>query len=132
MFDNANGPTPLARRAAVLVLGVRVAYGAGLLVAPSRLTAAWLGPAAGDGPVQVPVRGLGARELVLHGAALADALRGRPLRGWLAASIAGDLTDIAATAAGRHDLPAGAAPKTAAVAGVSALASAWVALTVDR
>ena len=132
MFDFTDRPTPLARPAAIAVLGVCVAYGAGLLVAPSRLTGAWLGPTAGDGPVQVPVRGLGARELVLHGAALADAVRGRPLRGWLAASIAGDLTDIAATAAGRDDLPAGAAPKTAAVAGLSALLSAAVALAVDR
>jgi hypothetical protein len=132
MFAILDRSTPVARRAAVVVLAGRVAYGAGLLVAPSRLTGAWLGPTAGDGPVQVPVRGLGTRELVLHGAALADAVRGRPLRGWLAASIAGDLTDIAATAAGRNDLPAGAAPKTAAVAGLSALVSAAVALAVDR
>ena len=125
-------PSSLARHAAAAVLAIRVAYGAGLLVAPARLTEAWLGPAAHDGPVQVPVRGLGARELVLHGAALADAVRGRPLRRWLAASIAGDMTDIAATAAARGGLPAGAAAKTACVAGVSALLSAVVALGVDR
>ena len=120
------------RIAAIAVLALRIAYGAGLLVAPDRLTARWLGPAATGGPVQVPLRGLGAREVVLHGGALAAALADAPLRGWLAASIAGDLTDIAATAAGRRDLPAGALPKTAAVAGLSALVSAAVAVAVER
>jgi hypothetical protein len=115
---------------AIAVLAARVGYGAGLLVAPTRLTAAWLGPAAEGAPVQVPVRGLGARELVLHGAALRAALHGERLDGWLAASIAGDLTDIAATVAGRRGLPAGAAPKTVAVAGASALVSGLVAVAL--
>jgi hypothetical protein len=71
------------------VLGVRVAYGLGLIVAP-----------------------------------LSAALRGRSARPWLAASIAGDLTDIASTFAGRTELPDGAAGATALVAGVSAFLSA--------
>lgn len=35
-----------SRTAAVAVLGFRIAYGAGLLVAPRPLTRRWLGPAA--------------------------------------------------------------------------------------
>ena len=41
-------------------------------------------------------------------------------------SIAGDLSDIAFTAAGRSGLPKGSAPKTAAVAGGSAALTAVV------
>ena len=69
----------------------------------------------------MPLRGLGAREIVIHGAAIAAALRGAPLRPYLAASVAGDVADIVATVAGRDGLPDGAAPATVAVAGGSAL-----------
>ena len=64
------------RTATLTVLGLRVAYGAALIAAPERLTRRWLGPAAGAPPTQVPLRGLGAREIVVHGAAIAAALRG--------------------------------------------------------
>jgi hypothetical protein len=120
------------RIAAIAVLGLRVAYGAGLIVAPARLSRSWLGPAGQTPPVQVPLRGMGAREIAVHGAGLIAVLRGAPLRPWLAASIAGDIADTAATAAGRSGLPAGAAPKTAAVAGGSALLTAAVAAAVER
>jgi hypothetical protein len=114
-----------ASRVLVLsVLSLRLAYGAGLVASPSRLARRWLGPDADRPPVQVPLRGLGAREIVLHAGALAAALDGRPVRPWLAASIAGDLTDIAATVAGRKGLPDGAAGATVAVAGGSVLVSA--------
>jgi hypothetical protein len=52
------------------------------------------------------------------------------LRPWFAASIAGDLTDIASTIAGHGELPEGAVAATAAVAGASALLSAGLALTL--
>ena len=121
-----------ARAASVVVLGLRVAYGAGLIAAPTRLAQRWLGPAAESAPTQVPLRGLGAREALIHGAALAAAQTGAPLRPWLAASIAGDLTDIVATAAGRDQLPAGSAVVTLVVAGSSALISAALAVAVEH
>jgi hypothetical protein len=121
----------LVKLLTIAVLSARTLYGAGLTAAPERITGAWLGRAASTAPVQVPVRGLGAREAILHGAALAAALADRPLRPWLAASIAGDMTDIAATAIGRHQLPPGAAGNTLAVAGASALASAALAAALD-
>jgi hypothetical protein len=114
------------------ILGLRVAYGAGLIVAPQRLTRRWLGPAARTGPVQVPLRGMGGREVAVHGAALIAVLTGSPVRPWLAVSIAGDLCDIVATAAARDAVPDGAAIATLAVAGGSALLTAAVAAATDR
>lgn len=122
---------PASRKVAVAVLGLRIAYGAGLVAVPARLTGRWLGPAGQTGPAQVGVRGLGAREVLLHTGALLAALRGAPLRPWLAASIAGDLTDIASTAAVRDEVPDGSPLATLAVAGGSALLSAAVAAAVD-
>jgi hypothetical protein len=120
------------RTAAITVLALRVAYGAGLIAAPERLARRWLGPAAGAPPTQVPLRGMGAREIVVHSAAIAAVLREEPLRPFLVASIAGDLADILATVAGRRGLPDGAAPATLAVAGGSALLTAGIAAAVDR
>ena len=64
--------------------------------------------------------------MAIHAAGLVAALRSAPVRPWLAASIAGDLSDIAATTASRSGLPSGATPATAAVAGGSAALSAAV------
>lgn len=117
---------PSSRAAAIAVLSLRIAYGAALAAAPARLSRGWLGPI--GAPAGVALRGLGAREIAVHGVALAAALRGAPLRPWLAVSIAGDLGDIAATAAAGSHLPEGAVAKTAAVAGGSALVTAAVAM----
>jgi hypothetical protein len=115
------------KRAAVAVLGLRVAYGAALLVAPERVTKSWLGPI-GD-PSKVALRGLAGRELALHGFAIAAALRDKPLAPWLVASMAGDFVDIAATFAGRRGIPDGAPGKTALVAGGSAALTAGLLAT---
>jgi len=122
----------MVRIATFALLGLRVAYGAGLIAAPGRVARNWLGPASGEPPAQVPLRGLGAREIVVHGAAIAAALNDKPLRPFLAASAAGDVADIVATVAGRHGLPDGAAPATVAVAGGSALLTAALAAAVER
>src|SRR3954447_24719154 len=115
-----------SRIAAVVVFGLRIAYGAALLAAPDKVTKRWLGPGRSAAPARVALRGLGARELAIHGAGLVAALRSAPVRPWLAASIAGDLSDIVATAGARGGLPSGSAPATAAVAGGSAALSAAV------
>jgi hypothetical protein len=123
-------PAPRLLTASLLVL--RIAYGAALIAAPARLTRRWLGPAVEDDPIRVALRGLGTREVLLHAGALAATVRGGDVRPWLAASVAGDLSDIAATAAGRRGLPDGAAPATLAVAGASALVSVAVGAVLDR
>jgi hypothetical protein len=120
-----------ARKGAVVVLGLRIAYGAALITAPGRLGRRWLGPAANAAPTQVPLRALGAREIVLHAGAILAAVRGAPLRPWLAGSIVGDLSDLAATVTGRDELPRGSATATAVVGGSSALLSAAVAVAVE-
>jgi hypothetical protein len=122
----------MLRTATIAVLGLRVAYGVALIAAPERLALRWLGPAAGTPPTQVALRGLGAREIVVHGAAIAAAMRDLPLRPFLAASVTGDLADIAATVAGRRGLPDGAAPATLVVAGGSALLTAALAAAIER
>ena len=122
---------PVNRKVAVAVFGARIAYGLGLVAVPARLTGRWLGPAAETAPTQVGVRGLGAREVLLHLGALTAALRGEPLRPWLAASIAGDVADMAATTAARGALPEGSPLATLAVAGGSAAISAALAAAVD-
>jgi hypothetical protein len=108
--------------AILAVLGFRVAYGAALVVAPGKVTKNWLGPL--DDASKVALRGLGGREIAVHGLAIAAVLRERPVAPWLVASIAGDLNDIAATFIGRKGLPSGAAGKTAVVAGGSAALTA--------
>lgn len=122
---------PLHRKVAVAVIAARIGYGAGLVAFPARLTKRWLGPAGHSGPTQVGVRGLGAREVVLHAGALLAALRGASLRPWLAASIAGDVADISSTAAARDELPEGSPLATLVVAGGSALISAALAAAVE-
>jgi len=121
-----------ARAAAFGALSLRIAYGAALLLAPAKVAGnRWLGPGAGIAAARVPLRGVGGREIAVHGAALAILLRGGDVRPWLAVSIAGDLADIAATVEARDALPDGSAAATAAVAGGSALLSAAIALALE-
>ncbi len=123
---------PFQRSGAATILALRIVYGAGLIAAPERLARRWLGPASGSGPTQVPLRALGAREIVLHAGALTNFLSGGAVRPWLIASILGDLTDIAATAVARHELPDGAAAATLLVGGGSALVTAALAAALER
>lgn len=122
----------VARITSAAVLGLRVSYGLALIAAPRRLALRWLGPAAEGAPVQVALRGLGAREVILHIGALLALKRDAPLRPWLAASVAGDLSDVVATAAGRRRLPRGSAPATLAVGGGAALTSVALAIAVEH
>jgi hypothetical protein len=122
----------LTRASAAVVLVLRVAYGVALIAAPGKLTLRWLGEGANDAPVQVPLRALGTREVALHTGALIALRTGRALRPWLAASIAGDLTDVIATAAGRRRLPPGSPLATLAVGGGSALVTLLLAGAVDE
>jgi hypothetical protein len=117
---------------AAALLSFRVAYGVALLVAPGKVAGnGWLGPGANQPAATVALRGLGAREVAIHGIALAELARGRPVRPYLAASIVGDLADITAAFASRDGLPSGSAAATAAVAGASATLTAAVAATLD-
>ncbi len=120
------------KKLAAGVLAFRVAYGAALLIAPGKVAAnRWLGPGAHQPAATVALRGLGAREVALHSIALAILSRGGPVRPWLAASIAGDLADVAAAVASAEGLPDGSPSATALVAGGSAALTAVVAASLD-
>jgi hypothetical protein len=120
------------KRTAAALLSFRIAYGAALLVAPGKVAGnRWLGSGAHQPAATVALRGLGAREVAVHGIALAELIRGAPVRAYLAASFAGDLADIAAAFASRDGLPDGSPTATAAVAGASAALTAAVAASLD-
>jgi hypothetical protein len=121
------------KKAAAAVLGFRVAYGLALLIAPGKVAGnRWLGPGARQPAATVALRGLGAREVAVHGIALATLARGSDVRPWLAASAAGDLADVASAFISRDGLPDGSAPATAAVAGGSAAITAAVAAALSE
>ncbi|GAC1321375.1 MAG: hypothetical protein NVSMB25_14980 [Thermoleophilaceae bacterium] len=120
-----------ARQAAVAVAALRIAYGAAIAAAPARTTRSWLGPDGERPGTQVAIRALGAREILLHTGAIVAASTGLPVRPWLVASLAGDCSDIAATAASSSGLPDSAVAKTAVVAGASAALSAIVVAMLD-
>ena len=121
---------PRSRIALLTVLGLRIAYGAGLVAVPDRLSKRWLG--ALDDPARVGLRALGTREIALHSLAIAAVLQDGPVRPLLAASIAGDLSDIAGTFASRRGLPSGSPLATAVVAGGSAALTAAVGKGTER
>src|SRR4051812_3212742 len=119
------------RKATIGVAGLRIAYGAALALAPARTTRAWLGDDASRPGGRVSLRALAAREVILHGGAIAAALSDGPVAPWLVGSIAGDVSDIVATFASGDGLPDGAPVKTLAVAGASAALTAAVLLALD-
>jgi hypothetical protein len=105
-------------------MALRITYGLGLIAAPGRMGRRWLGPASETAPTQVPLQALGMREVALHTGVVWTTISGGALRPWLAASMAGDLTDVASTLLRRGGLPKGAALATAGVGGGSALLTA--------
>jgi hypothetical protein len=109
----------------------RTAFGIALLAAPGRVGGGWLGPAAGERPVHVAIRGLGARDIALAGGAAWAASRGEGMRPWLVGTVAGDLADIGATLAAGDSIPSRARWGTLALAGGSALAGAALAAWAD-
>ena len=120
-----------ARTATALICGARIAYAAGLITAPEQLTRRWLGPPAVQPSTQIPLRGLAVREIGLATGGLLASLRGAPVRPWLVAQIAGDLSDVLASVWGRNGIPPAAVSAVTAVGGASAALTAGAALAVD-
>src|SRR5262245_16611073 len=115
------------------MLAFRVAYGAALLVAPGKVAGnRWLGAGARQPAATVGLRGVGGREVALHGLALLRVLWGQPLRSLLFVSAAGDLVDVAATALARDGVPDNSPALTAAVAGGSAALTLAIAASLDE
>src|SRR3954462_15715105 len=120
------------RTAAVAVAGLRMAYGVALAIAPGAVGGRWIGRDARRRPAGVALRALGVRDAALQAGTRAGALRGEPVRPWLLAAIAGDVTDVIATADAAGEVPDDAPKKTLAVAGGSAALSGVLAAALDR
>ena len=109
--------------AIALALG-RVAFGAGLTLAPGPFAGIWIGRRSRDPRTQVMCRGLGIRDLTLGAGSLLSLRRddfGRP-RWWFAAQAAADATDLLATlAAGDVLTPARRRAVAALAAGSAAI-----------
>jgi hypothetical protein len=104
----------------------RLAYSAGLIAAPRKVAAGWLGPAAAGAPTQIAVRGLAGRDAAL---AVGTIVARRP-RVWLLLCAFGDLADLAATlTAPPADLPPRSRAGTVALAGASAALSLGLAVS---
>jgi hypothetical protein len=105
----------------------RIAYGAGLLVAPGPVGGGWIGGDAQRPATRVALRALGIRDIALSAGALvtaADADRRRP---WLWATVGSDCVDVIATVAAGGALSDRARVGTALLAGSAALAGAALA-----
>jgi hypothetical protein len=81
----------------------RIGFGLGLILAPERITAPWLGRDSRRAGTHVAARGLGARDVGLGAGALAAGKDALP--GWLAAAIVADAADLAATLAAGDSIP---------------------------
>ena len=111
----------------------RLGFGIGLLARPEAVASGWIGEDAGRSGVKVVLRGLGARDVVLSGGALAALGEDDRLAHWLAAAIGCDLSDVVATLAAPADsLPPNARWGTVALGGGSALAGAALLAGLKR
>ena len=111
----------VARKMTLLNFGVRVAYGASMLGVPGRVGAKWTGRPSPPVIADVPLRGIGGREVALHAAGAVALAKGAPLRPWLLASLGGDLTDISSSVLQRGQLPDGGLRAVLLTGGGSAL-----------
>jgi hypothetical protein len=106
----------------------RAGFGLALLGPPGWAAERWIGPDARRRPVQVALRGLAARDLLLALGTANAVRRGGSARTWLAAAVAGDLADIGASLAAGDSLPKRSRWGTPALAGTSAAAGIALAL----
>jgi len=93
-----------ARQLAIGLASNRVLFGIGFMAAPAKAASGWIGPVASRPGSQVMIRAAGARDLALGLGALAAFISGSDARPWLAAHLASDPGDFAATWAARRDL----------------------------
>jgi hypothetical protein len=98
----------------------RIILGLGLLAAPARVGAGWLGELAERPAVGALLRLIGARDLVLGAIALHTIDHPEVGPRWQATCAVVDSSDVLATLAARSDLPPAGAAGTVLLAGVAA------------
>jgi hypothetical protein len=116
--------TPLL--AARAINAGRLAFGVGMMAAPTRLMAAWIGEGEASRPAtQMVVRSFGFREVFLGGLGLHVAHREGVGPRTLQTLAACDAVDVSVTVLHREALPAAAVPMMLAVAGGAAITQLW-------
>jgi hypothetical protein len=96
----------------------RVVLGAALVARPEMATSAWIGKQAGKPAGRLLSRALGARDVGIGMGVLSAYAGGAPARGWLAAGLIADATDLTATVLERDGLPGTAVPVVGPLAAV--------------
>jgi hypothetical protein len=114
-------PRTLARAQA---LG-RIAFGAGLVLAPAAVAGAWVGEPADRPGGRVLAIAMGARDLAIGVGTFRAVGRGGA-SSWLRAGMLADAADLVATLRSRDDIPAPAVPATVVIAAASVVLGAWL------
>lgn len=110
------------------VAGGRLAFGVGMMVAPSAVMSGWIGKAESRRPaMDLVTRAFGAREVLLGFLGLHVADRRGVGKRTIGAMALLDLTDLTATIAHRDSLPRTALPVMVAVAGSAVVAQVLAA-----
>ncbi len=122
----------MERRAAAAIAIGRIVIGAGLLAAPAKAGARWLGVEADRPAAQELVRGLGARDVGLGVGLLAALGDGPAAARWQAAAVVGDLADVVGALAAGDAIPTSGRVGTILLAGGSAAAGAVLAVRLAR
>ena len=112
--------------ARVLAIG-RVAFGAGLVLAPGRLGAGWLGDLAERGAVRSVLRGLGIRDVVIGMIAMHTLDNPQVGPRWQKTCAVCDAVDALAAVGAARDLPLRGALGVAILGGGAAAAELWFA-----
>ena len=109
----------------------RVAFGLAFLLAPKKAAHGWIGDDVDRKPVELLVRAVGARDVVLGAGGVLAVASGQPVRPWLRAGVAADAADALTTGLYLRHLPLRGALATVALSAVAAYAGVRVAARVD-
>ncbi|MGI8802674.1 MAG: hypothetical protein ACR2KV_10960 [Solirubrobacteraceae bacterium] len=112
--------------ARVIAIG-RVAFGAGLLIAPGRIGAGWLGDIAERGAMRHVLRGFGVRDVVIGMIAMHTVDNPQVGPRWQKTCAACDAVDAVGALMAARDLPLRGALGVALLGGGAAAAGLWCA-----
>lgn len=109
----------------------RVAFGAGLSVAPGVVAGAWVGAPADTPGGQVLSIAMGGRDVAIGLGAFRALGRRRGAASWIRAGMLADTADLIATVRAGDELPPLVVPLVGAMAASSVVLGAWLQATLD-
>ena len=109
----------------------RVAFGAGLALAPGLVAGAWVGAPADRPGGQVLAIAMGGRDVAIGLGAFRAIGQGRGAASWVRAGMLADSADLVATIRAGDDLPPLIVPVVGAMAAASVLLGAWLQAALD-